>query len=134
MQNAKNPDVRELRQFGLVLGAAFSLMLGLVVPWLLGVAFPVWPWPIAVVLWTMAAVVPKALRPVYKIWMGFTHGLNWVVSRAALVVVYYVVVVPTAIVMRLSGKDPMRRRVERDAATYRIPAERLDKKHLERPF
>lgn len=39
-------------------------------------------------------------------------------GRVAMAVVFFGVLTPVALVMRLSGRDPLRRRFDRDAASY----------------
>lgn len=134
MNSQRPPDRKELRRFGLIMGAAVALMLGIVVPWLAHFTFPAWPWYIAAVFVGLGLLWPPALKPMYISWMLIGRVLNWLVSRAALVLVYYALVVPTGVVRRLLKKDPMKRRFERDAMTYRTPLPTLDRKHVEKPF
>lgn len=134
METSAVPTKQELRNFGLLLGAVIALIFGVAVPWLWGAASPVWPWPVAATLAALALVVPPALKPVYTVWMRIGHVLNWLVSRVALALVYYVVVVPMGLLMRAFTQDPMRRRFEPQAKTYRVPTPAPERKHLERPF
>ena len=38
------------------------------------------------------------------------------------------------LIMRLIGRDPMRRRIDKAAGSYRVISEQPDRKNLERPF
>lgn len=60
--------------------------------------------------------------------------MTWLVSRVTLLVIYCAIVVPMAMIMRVRGKDPMRRSLEQAAMTYRVSSPRLDRKYLARPF
>ena len=128
------PDRKILRNFGLLIAAVIVLVFGVVLPWLRGSAFPLWPWLVAATLAALALIRPAALRPIYRVWMRFGHLMNWLVSRVTLFIVYYTIVVPMGIIMRLCGKDPMRRSWEHAATSYRVSSPGLDRKHLERPF
>lgn len=134
MHRSSIPEKKALRDFGLVMAAAVALVFGLVVPWFTDSALPVWPWLVAAALAGVALTLPRLLKPVYTGWMRVGAVLNWLVSRLTLALVYYVVVVPTGAVMRLVKHDPLRRRLERDAESYRVTSIPLDRKHLERPF
>jgi hypothetical protein len=48
--------------------------------------------------------------------------------------VFFLVITPTALIMRIMGHDPMARRFDPKAKSYRIPARRPSKTHMERPF
>ncbi len=51
--------------------------------------------------------------------MALGHALGWVNSHLILGLVYVVVLQPIALVMRLLGHDPLRRRWDPNATTYR---------------
>jgi hypothetical protein len=124
---------RELRNFGLLLGALFILIFaGL--PLLRHRAHPIWPWFVAGGLWTCALLVPLALRPVHGYWTQLGKLLGWVNTRLILSLLYAVAVVPIGLVMRLFGRDPMERKFNPAAETYRVPSRERPASHLERPY
>jgi hypothetical protein len=51
--------------------------------------------------------------------MALGHALGWVNGRIVLGLVYWLVLQPIALVMRLCGHDPLRRRWDAQASTYR---------------
>jgi hypothetical protein len=51
--------------------------------------------------------------------MALGHGLGWINSRVILSLVYLLVLQPIALVMRLCGHDPLRRRWDANAKSYR---------------
>lgn len=124
----------ELRSFGVVTGAITAILFGVVLPWLLGHAFPWWPWVVGGVLVLSALVFPAGLRPVYRIWMTFGHALGWINTRIILGFAYYAIVLPISVVMRLTGRDTMARGFEKESPSYRTPSTDLPKNHFERPF
>lgn len=134
MQIDPMPGSKELRRFGWVMAAFIALGFGIAVPWLRGAAWPAWPWLVAVVLAGAGWALPAALKPLYRAWMRLGQVLNWIVSRTTLALVYYVLVVPTGIAMRLFRTDPLRRRFEQEADTYRVTTRAPERQHLERPF
>jgi hypothetical protein len=68
--------------------------------------------PVAGLLW------PAALRAVYLAAAYITLPIGIVISFSVLVVIYYLVLTPIGIAMRLAGYDPMKRTFDPDAGTY----------------
>jgi hypothetical protein len=125
---------RELRQFGLVTGAAFIVMLGCLIPWLWSRSYPIWPWVAGGVLAGIGLLYPAGLRYPFAIWSAAGKLLGWVNSRIVLAALFYLVVTPMGLVMRLSGRDPMARKFEPQAQSYRVTTRRASARGLERPF
>jgi hypothetical protein len=65
--------------------------------------------------------VPKVVRPVYIVWMLAAFPIGWLLSHVLMGVIYYLVVTPVGMVMRMLGRDPMRRGFDAKATTYWIP-------------
>ncbi len=90
------------------------------------------PWAIASVLWAFGVVgaaatllSPVAGRTLYTGWMYAALPIGWTISHVILGGVYYLVITPIGLLLRLAGNDPMHRRFDRGATTYWIPRERL---------
>ena len=108
------------RSFGVLFVVVFSICAG--VAWwrdIDGAAYALIGAAILIGLVTL--VHPKWLAPFNRAWMRLAHLLNKIVSPVVLGVMYYGVITPFGLVMRLAGRDPMRRRFDRQAATYWIP-------------
>ena len=127
-------DRKGLREFGLVTGSIVGALFGLLFPWLLERAFPMWPWIVFGVLGFWAIVAPSSLRPVYRAWMQLGLVLSKVTTPIVIGALFFIVIVPTGLVMRLAKSDPMRRRIDRDAASYRIESRKAPRENFERPF
>jgi len=127
-------DDKSLRRFGFVTGAMVVGLFGLVLPWLFDRPYPVWPWVLAGLLWLGSLLCLPAIRPVYRIWMRIGLVLGWVNTWLILGLIFFVVVVPMGLSMRLFGRDPMARRFDADAETYRVKSANLSKDNLTRPF
>ena len=127
-------DRKGLREFGLVTGGIFAGLFGLFFPWLLARPSPYWPWIIgaALALWALGA--PATMRGFYRLWMRLAFLLNRVTTPVIMGLVFFVIITPIALIMRLSGRDPMARRIDRNIKSYRTPASKLPKAHMERPF
>jgi hypothetical protein len=126
---------RELRQFGLIMGAVIAALFGLLLPWLLQRPWPAWPWIVAAILWLFGLLAPAALRPVHRGWMAFGDVAGWINSRLVLGVVFFALITPLGLIRRLLGRDPMRRGSQHNLDSYRIVRdERPRPEDMERPF
>lgn len=126
-------DRKGLREFGVVTGGIVAVLFGLFFPWLLERAFPLWPWVIFGVLGAWALVVPLTLRPLYRGWMRLGLLLSKITTPVIMGLVFYVVITPFALVLKLTGKDAMRRKFD-DRVTYRVTREKIRENSLEHPY
>ena len=49
------------------------------------------------------------------------YPIGWIISHALLAIVYYLVITPIGLGMRLFGRDPLQRELHRSAKTYWTP-------------
>lgn len=68
----------------------------------------------ALIIWAW----PAAGRRLYVGWMLAALPIGWTLSHLVLGAVYYLVLTPVGLIMRLLGRDPMQRRFDREAETY----------------
>jgi len=135
MKNSNKPlNKKELRKFGLITGAILASLFGLFFPWLFEHKYPLWPWIIAGILWLWALLLPTTLNMVYRVWMAIGHGLGWINSRIILGIMFFLIILPTSLILRLMGKDPMARTLDKSQTTYRVTSTNRTKDHVERPF
>src|SRR5438105_4241668 len=84
------------------------------------------------VLFAIAALVaPRALRGIYRLWMRIGEALAWINTRIILTLIFFLVVTPTGLVMRLFGRPPIDPRRRRFAASYWDDVEVGDR-HMEK--
>ena len=97
----------EGRKFGLTVGAAF-LVLGALVYWRHKhpAIVPVFG-GLGALLMVAGLLVPTLLGPVNRAWMGLAHLMSKVTTPIFMGVVYFVVVTPIGLIMRLAGRNPM---------------------------
>ena len=124
---------KQLRSFGLIVGGVF-VVIGLL-PVLWRGADPRW-WAIAaaVLLIVPAMTVPQVLGPVHRGWMFIGHILGWVNTRIILAIGFFGLVTPVGLLMRLAGKDPMRRRYEPGVGSYRVDKASRTGSHMQQQF
>ena len=127
-------DKKGLRQFGFTFGCVIAGLFGLVIPWLFDLNYPYWPWVVLLVFVAWALIAPTSIEPFYKLWMRFGLLLNAVMSRVVLGIVFYLVVLPTGLIIRLKGRDPMNRKFDNNLESYRIKHENANKSQMEKPF
>ncbi len=62
--------------------------------------------------------VPQSIRPLYLLWMVAGFPIGWCVSHALLVIVYFGVITPVALMLRLRGRNGLQLKRQPDATTY----------------
>ena len=106
------------RSFGLVF-TVFLLIVGLL-PLLHGHVPRMWALALASAFLVAALVIPGVLAPLNRVWTKFGLLLHRIVSPVALGILFFGVVTPTGLLMRLFGKDPLHLRPDKNAASYWI--------------
>lgn len=106
------------RGFGVVFAVVFAIIA--LLPLLFGGALRWWSAGVAMVFLALAFVAPAALAPLNRAWMRFGLLLHKIVSPIVLGFMFYMVVTPIGLLMRATGKDPLRLRLDRNARTYWI--------------
>ena len=126
---------QDLRKFGLLFGSLVIALFGLLIPALVGSLLQkLWPWYLGGSVILLALVWPPILKPLYHAWMKFGEVAGWINTRIILLILFYVVVFPVGLVMKLFGADPLHRKAEPEAQSYRVLREAVDKKHMEKPY
>jgi len=121
-----NPADKQLRQFALLL----ALLLAGLAGWLAWKSHPV-AWAAgagaaAVASGVLGVFRPGLMRVVYVGWMAAVFPIGWLVSHLLLAAIYYLVITPIGVMMRVCGYDPMQRRWDRQAPTYWKPRRDVD--------
>lgn len=124
---------KQLRNFGFILAGGLGLFFGLI-PLLRHHDFHTLPLIIASLIFALSLIKASLLTVLYKPWMKIGHILGWINTRIILGVIYFVLITPIGIVMRLLGKDLMQRRYNKDLKSYRIYSHQPQPQDMERPF
>jgi hypothetical protein len=107
------------RAFGLVFAAVFLV----IACWPMLHREPLrwWAFGAAVIFAAAAWLKPKLLAGLNRQWIRLGLLLGKIVSPIALGILFYGVLTPIGALMRLTGKDPLRLKLDRAAKSYLIP-------------
>jgi len=115
----RDPTPRQVRHFALFWFSGFCCMLAAIVYYRYDARL------VAVALLACAAasvvigcVRPAWMRGVLLGWSAAAYPFGWLVSHVLMAAVYYLLIAPIGVAMRLFGRDPLSRRFDRDAKTY----------------
>ena len=125
---------RDLRKFGLVVGAVF-VALGLLFLWRHPGRSPYFLIPGGALI-LLGLVLPRALKWIYIGWMSAAFVLGFVMAHVILTLLFFLMITPIGLIARLFGKDFLSLKLDPKAATYWIRRERKPRsaKEYERQF
>ncbi len=106
------------RGFGIVFTVVF-VIIGLF-PLLSGEGPRIWALAVAAVFLAATVIHPRVLSPLNRVWTLFGLLLHKVTNPIIMGVVFFIAVTPTALIMKMRGKDPLKRKLDRQAKTYWI--------------
>ena len=104
------------RGFGLVFAAVF-VIIGLY-PVLQGQDIRLWAFIIALIFLFFGIFLPKALIVPNKLWFKFGILLGAIVSPIIMGIIFFLVVIPTGIIMRLINKDILNQKMKKSVKSY----------------
>jgi len=103
-----NPSEKQLRQFAGIWFPAFCGLVG----YSIGHKTGHWSeveigWVLAGLLSVGGLVLPALIRPIFVGLILLTFPIGWVVSHLLLGLIFYGVVAPIGLILRISGHDPL---------------------------
>ena len=104
------------RNFGLVFFVVFLI----VALWPLKNAEDIrlWSLVLSIIFFILGVLNSKLLTPLNKLWFKFGIFLGAIISPIIMGIVYFLVVTPTGVLMRLLGKDLLKTHKIKSASTY----------------
>ena len=108
----------QLREFGLITGFGIPLAIGWIIPLFGGHEFKIWTILVGIILVIIALVRPILLLHPYKIWMKLGHILGFINSRIIIGLIFFLVLLPIAFIMKLFNYDPLKNKRNKNK-TYR---------------
>ncbi len=109
------------RTFGIVFAVVF-ILIGLW-PMTSGDGLRLWPLGLGAAFLLVALAQPALLKPLNRLWTQFGLLLHRITNPLIMGLMFYLAVTPSALVIRLAGKDPLRLRFDRSATSYWIDRE-----------
>ena len=122
---------KQLREFGLLVGFVFPVLIGWILPVVTGHVFRVWTLWIGVPSLMLGIWKPLLLLYPYKAWMKLGQVLGRINSHIILGIVFFMVLQPIALIMKLFGYDPLRKKkylkntFREDKQSYKIDLTRI---------
>jgi saxitoxin biosynthesis operon SxtJ-like protein len=117
----REPSSTELRNFGILLASFCGLLGGLVV-------YHTGSWSSASFIWGAGALVsvfyytlPATQYLVFRSWTTAVYPIGWIISHALLAAVYYMVITPIGLALRLWNRDQLQLKLSPSSSTYWIP-------------
>lgn len=126
-------ETKELRHFGLIVGGVFSVI-GLWPMIYRGEGVRLWAVILGGILVATGLVLPRSLQSIHRSWMWVGHILGSINTRIILGIVFFGLVTPMGVVMRLLGKDAMRRVLVQEVPSYRVVRGPRPRGHMRNQF
>ena len=123
-----NPDKLAIQQFGrvLFLGCPLAALAWYcLVRWFSGewvLAVPIWITGIGWAIGLLAFISRALALPFYLLWFFLVAVIDTVVTNTLFISLFYLVISPVALLMKLLGRDPLARRIEPERETYFLDA------------
>ena len=97
--------------------------------------WPLWLAGTCVALGAVCWLAPAFARPVYAAWHAIGALVGFCVGNLLLILVFYLLITPIGLIMRMLGRDPLERKWDPEASTYWKVAEKpVDAKSYFRQF
>ena len=114
---------KELRKFGITMGAVFVVIGGLL--WWREKNYYSYFFMLSAAFIFPALIIPSVLKPIHKFWMGLAVLMSWVMTRVILSILFYLGITPISFLARLFGKDFLGLKFNKNnTSSYWIPKER----------
>ena len=101
----KNTEIKigSNKSFGIVFFVVFLLIA--IYPLINNGELRIWSFSISIIFLVLGLINSKILTPLNKLWFKFGLLLGKIVSPVIMGIIFFLVVTPTAIIMRIIGKD-----------------------------
>jgi hypothetical protein len=109
------------RSFGLTFAVVFSLVGSWPLPW--GGEARLWALALAAAFLLTAFLFPAALGPANRLWLRFGLLLHKIATPVILGAIFFLVLLPIGLLLRLLGKRPLQLHFDRDSESYWVRRE-----------
>ena len=112
------------RSFGILFFIVF-----LVIAFLLfkdGETLWIWPFIVSIIFLLLGLSNSKLLGPLNFVWIKFGMILGKIIAPIIMGLIYFVIITPIGLFMRLLGKDLLKTNKEKNASTYWVKRDKQD--------
>ena len=113
-----NTEQSTEKSFGVVFSIVFLIVA--LYPIINSEGLRIWALVLSVIFLILAYVSPKLLSFPNKLWFKFGLLIGSIVAPLAITIVYFVAVLPTGLIMRLLGKDLIKKKIDKNLNSYWI--------------
>ena len=113
-------DNRSLRKFAGVISSALIFISLLVFFWGSVPERAYWLAGTAMILLLLGLPFPQLIRPLHSFWMGLALFIGYFMSRLLLSLLFFIVISPISLIMRLFGKDILKQKINKNKDSYWI--------------
>ena len=122
-----NPERKQLRQFAGIWFPAFCALVG----WLVGKKTGHWvgveiAWAACGVVAAAGFIHPPLIRPIFVGLILATFPIGWVVSHILLGAIFYGIVTPIGLILRLTGHDALQLKPPTGHSLWKTPVGKTD--------
>ena len=104
------------RNFGIVFSIVFLLIA--IYPLINNDELRIWSLIIAIIFFILGLINSKVLTPLNKLWSKFGLLLGRIVSPVIMGIIFFLVVTPIAVIMRIIGKDLLNLKFNKDKSYW----------------
>ena len=106
------------RSFGIVFSIVFLVVA--LYPLFNSGNFRIWSLVVSTIFLLLAFASPKMLTLPNKLWFKFGILIGSIIAPIIMALVYFITVLPTGLIMRLTGKDLLKQKLDKNAESYWI--------------
>lgn len=131
----KSNELKDLRRFGIVLAGILAVF-GTIHHIKHHLLPAHWFAEVGLVILCIGLLAPRLLKPIYAIFLKVAYAIGWFNTRVILIPIYYVILTPIALIVRISGKDLLNRKIEKTISSYWVtrPSDKILKQQFEKQF
>ena len=123
MVNKTKIKISSNRNFGLI----FSLFFFIIALWNFRGNFQqikILPFYVSIIFFILGLINSKYLTPLNKIWFKFGLLLGNIVAPIVMGIVFFLIITPTSFIMKIAGKDLLKKQFRKNKKTYWIKREK----------
>ena len=118
------PDIKEQKKAGYAVGIVL-LAIGALLMYRNKPAYPYFI-GVSALLLLLAFAAPKALKHFYIAWMSLAAVLGFIMTRLILSILFYIIITPIGLILRLTGKDLLDMKWDKKKNSYWIKREKTE--------